>query len=334
MQFGGGGTPPVGVLFDGAFERIGDLLALAVLYGLQSKSEARVASISVNRPDLTAAQFCDAVKTYYSGGGFFGGGLPVGAAMGTQRPLPVYAKLLAKKDEEDEPVFKTSLSSLIDTADPAILMRNALTASQPHNSIVVASGSLASVARLLALRGSNLLIEDTVRHLVIADPKNVDPKNGDAQRVFAEWPMPIYLCGAEIGDAIRYPAASIESDFKGPKPNPFADAYRAFGEMPYDAPTAAADAGLFAVRTKAGLFKLSDPGTFRVSASGAIELEPSATGKHRRLILDETQKDNVVKALTQLASTPPRPGGGRRGARPEAAPANANGNQPAVVKKK
>ncbi len=76
MQFGGGGTPPVGVLFDGAFDRIGDLLALAVLYGLQSKSEARVASISVNRPDLTAAQFCDALKSYYSGGGFggFGGG--------------------------------------------------------------------------------------------------------------------------------------------------------------------------------------------------------------------------------------------------------------------
>jgi hypothetical protein len=337
MQFGGGGTPPVGVLFDGAFERIGDLLALAVLYGLQSKSEARVASISVNRPDLTAAQFCDALKSYYSGGGFGGfggGGLPVGAAEGTQQPLPVYAKLLAKKGEDDEPVYKPGLTRFLDTADPATVMRNALTASQPHNSIVVASGSLASVAGLLALRGSNLLIVDTVRYLVIADLKNADPKHlTDAQRVFAEWPTPIYLCGAEIGDAIRYPAASIENDFKGPKPNPFADAYRAFGEMPYDAPTASADAGLFAVRMKANLFKLSDPGTFRVSAAGALELEPSASGKHRRLIFDETQKDNVVKALTELASTPPRAGGGRRGARPDAdAPANAN--QPAAVKKK
>jgi hypothetical protein len=329
MQFGGGGTPPVGVLFDGAFDRIGDLLALAVLYGLQSKGEARVASISVNRPDLTAAQFCDAAKNYYSGGGFFGGGLPVGAASGTQQPLPVYAKLLAKKGEDDELVYKPGLTRFIDTADPATVMRNALTASQPHNSIIVASGSLASVVGLLALRGSNLLIADTVRHLVIADPKSMS----DAQRVFAEWPTPIYLCGADIGDAIRYPGASIENDFKGPKPNPFADAYRAFGEMPYDAPTAPADAGLFAVRSKANLFKLSDPGTFRVSAAGALELEPSPSGKHRRLILDETQKDNVVKALTELASTPPRAGGGRRGARPDAdAPANAN--QPAAVKKK
>jgi hypothetical protein len=314
MQFGGGGTPPVGVLFDGAFDRIGDLLALAVLYGLETKSEARVVSISVNRSDFPASQFCDVVKRYYSPGGFFGGGLPVGAAEGTQKPLPVYAKLLAKADEKGDPVYKPGLSRFIDSADPATVMRNALTASQPHNSIVVASGSLASVGRLLGLRGSKLIIEDTVRHLVIADPKNVS----DAQRVFAEWPTPIYLCGADIGDAIRYPAASIDNDFKGPKANPFVDAYRAFGEMPYDAPTGPADAGLFAVRSTANLFKLSDPGTFRVSASGALELDPSPSGKHRRLIFDETQKDNVVKALTQLASAPPRQGGGRRGARPDA----------------
>jgi len=315
MQFGGGGTPPVGVLFDGAFDRIGDLLALAVLYGLETKSEARVVSISVNRPDLSASQYCDVVKRYYSPGGFFGAGLPVGAAEGAQQPLPVYAKLFAKTDDKGEPVYKPALARFIDTADPATVMRNALTASQPHNSIVVASGSLTSVARLLGLRGSKLLIEDTVRHLVIADPRNVN----DAQRVFAEWPTPIYLCGADIGDAIRYPAASIENDFKGPKANPFADAYRAFGDMPYDAPTAPADAGLFAVRSTANLFKRSDPGIFRISASGALELEPSASGKHRRLIFDETQKDNVVKALTQMASAPPRQGGGRRGARLDAA---------------
>ena len=327
MQFGGGGTPPVGVLFDGAFDSIGDLLALAVLYGLQSKSEARVASISVNRPDFTAAQFCDVVKVYYSGGGFFGGGLPIGAADGTQRPLQVYAKLLAKAGEGGEPMFKPAVERLLDTADPATLMRNALTASQPHNSIIVAAGSLSSVARLLTLRGSKLLIDETVRHLVIADPKNVS----DAQRVFAEWPTPIYLCGADIGEAIRYPASSIENDFKGPKVNPVADAYRAFGQMPYDAPTASADAGLFAVRSTASLFKLSEPGTFRVSAAGAVELEPSASGRHRRLIFDEAQKDNVVKALTELASAPPRPPAGRRGARPDA---NANANEPAAVKKK
>jgi hypothetical protein len=325
MQFGGGGIPPVGVLFDGAFDRIGDLLALAVLYGLDGKSEMRVTAISVSRPDFPAAQFCDLVKRFYSGasfggGGFGGGGfsLPVAMADGKPQPLPVYAKLFANTSDDGAAVYKA-----------ATALRNALTASQPHNSILIASGSLVSVARLLDLRGSKLLIEDTVRHLVIADSKiSGDTERATAEKLLAEWPTPIYVCGADIGDAIRYPAASIEKDFAGPKANPIADAYRAFGDMPYDAPTTAADAALFAVRTTANYFKLSEPGTFHVSAAGAIEHTPSVNGKHRRMLYDETQKDNVVKALTELASAPPRPPGpGRRGGK-----ADPNANQPPVKK--
>ena len=327
MQFGGGGIPPVGVLFDGAFDRIGDLLALAVLYGLQSKGEMRVTAISVNRPDFAAAQFCDVVKNFYG----FGGGLPIGAADGKQSPLAVYANLLAKTDDGGAPVYKPALKRFIDSADPATVLRNALTASQPRNSIIVASGSLATVARVLSLRGSKPLIEGTVRHAVIAEPKV--PADASerlkAQQFFDEWPAPLYLCGADIGDAIRYPADSIEKDFAGPRANPIAGAYRAFGDMPYDAPTAPADAALFAVRTSMNYFKLSEPGTFRVSASGEIEFEPSAAGKQRRLTLDDAQKDNVVKALTQLASAPPRGGGRGRGR----GGANANANQQPPVKK-
>ena len=126
---------------------------------------------------------------------------------------------------------------------------------------------------------------------------------------------PVYLCGAEIGDAIRFPASCVEKDFPMPDKNPVVDAYRAFGQMPYDAPTAPMDAVLFAARQSSNYFKLSEPGTLRVSAAGALEHAPSGEGKHRCLIFDETQKDAVLKALTELAIAPPRAGGGRRGAR-------------------
>ena len=53
------------------------------------------------------------------------------------------------------------------------------------------------------------------------------------------------------------------------------------------------------------------------------------SGKHRRLIYDEAQKEDVVKALTQLASAPPRAGGGRRGGRGDA---NATPPPPPVKK--
>jgi hypothetical protein len=323
MQFGNGGTPPVGVVFDGAFERIGDILALAVLYGLETKSEARVTGISVNRPDFSAAQFCDVVKRFYSGG--FAIGIPVGVADGKAQPLPVYAKLLAMNGADGASLFKPALAHFLDSPDPATAMRNNLTASQSKNSIVIASGSLATVTRMLALRGSKLLVEETVRHLVIADPKipSDAAERANCQKMLEEWPSPIYFCGGEIGEAIKFPGASIEKEFSGPKANPIADAYRAFGEMPYDAPALSADAGLFAVRLKANLFQVSEPGTLRISAAGKLELEPSPAGKHHRVSVDEAQKANVVKALTELASAPPRPptGRGRRGQAVDATPA-------------
>lgn len=330
MQFGRGGIPPVGVLFDGAFDRFGDILALAVLYGLQSKGEVRVTAISVNRPDFPAAQYCDVIRRYYTPGAF-GGGLAIGAADGKQQPLPVYSKLLSQPAAAGAPAYKPAVTRFIDTADPATVLRNALTASDPANSIVVASGSLATMCHMLMLRGSKPLIETTVRHLVLAEPKI--PAGGaereDAQRLLAEWPTPIYLCSAEIGEAIRYPAASIDKDFAGPKPNPIVDAYRAFGEAAESAATTPADAGLFGVRTTANYFKLSDPGTFRIAAAGGLEFEASPSGKHRKLTFDESQKDTVIKALTELASAPPRAGGGRRGARGDA---NAAPQPPAKKK--
>jgi hypothetical protein len=330
MQFGGGGIPPVGILFDGGFDRIGDLLALAVLFGLESKGQSRVVAISVNRPDFAAAQFCDITKHYYTPGAF--GGLPIGSVDGKQQPDPVYAKLLAETGDNAAPLFKPNVTRVLDTADPATVLRNALTASQPSNSIVIASGSVATVARLLSLIGSKPLIEGVVRHLIFAAPKLPgDPAaRAAAQRLFDEWPTPIYLCGADIGEAIRYPGASIDKDFAALKNNPIAAAYRSFGDMPYDAPASPAAAALFAAHEKENLFKLSEPGKLRISASGAIELEPASDGKHRRLLVDTAQKDTVLKELTEYASLPPHPPSGRRGAN---ANAKADPKEPQQIKK-
>ncbi len=327
MQFGGGGVPSVGVFFDASFDRIGDLFALALMHGLEGKAEMRQTGVSVNRPDFAAAQFCDVVKRFYTPGGFFGGGLPVGMYDGKPQPLEVYRTLLAKKGEDGTPLYKPTLKSVIDTADPATVLRNALTASQPKNSIIVASGSLATLARLIALRGAKEVVAGTVKHLVIADPRNSND-GAAAERLFAEWPTPIYFCGGEVGEAIPFPAASVVKDFAEPAPHPLAEAYQEFGQVPYDVPTTSMDAVLFAVRSTAGNFKLSEPGTLRLSSGGAIEIAPSAEGKHRRLLYDAAQKDNVVKALTELASAPPRAAAGRRGAR------GAADVTPPVVKKK
>jgi purine nucleosidase len=305
MQFPGGAPPALGVLFDSTFDRIDDLLALALLYGLDGKGEMRMTAFSVSRPDLAAAQFCDVVKRFYSGpAGGFGASFPVGLAAGQDKPLPAYAALFAKTGDDGKPLYKPALEGYNDSADPATVLRNALSASQPHNSIFVAAGPLTTLARLLALRDSKEMIALNVRCLAITAGPWIGADAKAAQRVFDDWPTPIYACGAALGDAIRFPASSIEKDFAWSKAHPVADAYRAFQPMPYDAPTSAMDAALYAVRPKAGYFKLSEPGVFRASSTG-IELTPSAQGKHQLLLPDETQTDTVVKALTELASAQP-----------------------------
>lgn len=73
MQFQGQGRPPVGVVYDCDMgNTIDTALALAMLYGLQGKNTIRVISVSVSKPNLKAAAFCDAVTRFYTGepGGF------------------------------------------------------------------------------------------------------------------------------------------------------------------------------------------------------------------------------------------------------------------------
>jgi hypothetical protein len=169
--------------------------------------------------------------------------------------------------------------------------------------LIVVSGPLTTVAQMLALRGGKEMLALNVRSLAIAEPLAARDAKA-ASFVFAEWPTPIFLCSEEAGSAVRYPGASIEKDFAWSKAHPIADAYRAFGTMPYDAPTVPADAALYAARPSSPFFKLSEPGTLRLSASGAIEFTAGA-GKHHRVTVNPDKAADLVTVLTELASAKP-----------------------------
>ena len=62
MQFQGMGKPAIGIVFDSDLGNgIDDALALAMLYGLEGKNEARLISMSTTKSCLRAAAFCDAL---------------------------------------------------------------------------------------------------------------------------------------------------------------------------------------------------------------------------------------------------------------------------------
>jgi hypothetical protein len=259
-----GDKPPVGIFFDSDMGvRIDSVLALALLYGLEGKSEARVIGLGVSISNLAAAQFCEVVGRFYAKRSKFLRGLPVGLAAGAS-PGDIHALEPAIANSGITP----NIHTVNDTADPRILLRNALTAQDDGNAVVVCVGRETNLAAALELEGARDLIARKVRFLVTSIP-------------VAEWPTPIIAAGPEAGSDILFPAAAIENDFTAP--HPIADAYNAYQPMPYDAPTAGMAAMLYAARPDGGYFNVAE----------------------RKLIVAPGQKDRILKTYIELASAKP-----------------------------
>jgi hypothetical protein len=324
MQFGQA-KPAVGVIFDSDMGNgIDDVLSLAVLFGISGKGESRVVGVSVSKPSLKAAAFCDALVRFFSAeaGGFqpaaFGGGgsLPIGLTVagknGADTPI-ITATLAASAD--GKPAFSHTIEKMNDTADPVAVIRNALSAQNEKNAVVVLGGPATNLAALLALPPAKGLIEDRARLLVAAlgsypqggpDPA-VTADLAAARKLFAEWPGPVLATGTEVGEVLRYPGASLDAAFSWAPRHPLVEAYKAAGTMPYDAPAACPAGILQALRPQENYFKLSEPGTISVLDDGRTKFTPSSSGKHRYLIADPAQKERVLQALVELASAKPVP---------------------------
>ena len=200
------------------------------------------------------------------------------------------------------------------------VLRNALSAQHPQNAIVVVTGPASNVAALLRFPIAMPLIPDRTRFLVIAAGAYPDgkPEPGiqadiaAAKKLFAEWPTPIIAVGSEVGEAIPFPAASIEKDFAWSSAHPVVDAYKAHNPMPYDASTAAMAAVVYAVRSKDQLFQLSEPGGITVLDDGRTKFTPSPGGKHRYLIVDPAQRSRIQQVYVEVASAKPVPRAPRR----------------------
>jgi hypothetical protein len=317
------GKPSIGVVFDCAMgSSIDDALALGMLFGLQGKSECRVVSVSVTKCNLKAAAFADALVRFYTGPpGPFGAQMAIGMATTGLMPedTPMLDAPLARMDPQGKPLYGRGIVKMNDTADTSALIRNALSAQFDDNALVVMTGPATNLAKLLDLAGARELIARKVRLLAVdagdfaggADPHPADPHIksdiASARKLFAEWPTPIVAAGAEVGAALPFPSASLEKEFSWSPNHPVVDAYRAWHAPPFDAPSGAMVAGLYAVRPGAGYFKLSEPGTIQVLDGGRTRLQPSAGGKHRYLVADPAQKDKILQAYIEFASTKPVP---------------------------
>ena len=303
-----GSTLAPGILFDSDMGRnIDAALALSMLYGL---GRGRVIGVAVSSSTLDAAAFCDALARFQGAGG----SLPIGLAEEAPKlgDVPMLREPLAMRNAEGEPVFRTNVRSVIDTADPAVLFRNALLTQQDGQGIVVLAGPATNLAHTLALSGARDIVSAKVQLLVIAagafDSATVDPRiRGDiasARKILSDWPSPIVVIGLEAAAVAPFSDKSIVSEAAN---HPAVAAYRAYQKQhpgTTQVPAPAALAALYAANSSAEYWKLSRNGRIEVSEDGRTIFKESSAGNHRYLIVDPAEKERIAEAVAAMFNRP------------------------------
>jgi inosine-uridine nucleoside N-ribohydrolase len=304
---------PVRLIFDTDMGNdIDDALALAVIHALESRGEAKLLAVTITKDNPWAAPYVDLVNHFYGRAE-----IPVGVVKNGKTPGDsAYIRVPSeRRNPSGGLLYPRKITDGRDAPDAVEVLRQVLEKQPDHSVAMVQVGFSTNLARLLASAGGKQLIQRKVRLLSIMAGQfpsgrpeyNVRVDIPAAQAVFRDWPTPIVASGFEIGEAILYPARSIEQDYGYVKDHPIADGYRNYRPMPYNRPAWDLTSVLYAVRPERGYFSVSQPGWIRVDEEGRTSLESDPAGKHRYLLVDELQKAQTLEALVQLASQPPGP---------------------------
>ena len=295
---------PLDVIFDTDMGNdVDDALALAMLHALASRGEVKLLAVTVSKDNPWAAEYVRLVNEYYGRGA-----IPVGLVHdGKTRDDGLYVRQICELHGRHPG----------STEDALPLLRKTLAAEPDGAVTLIQVGFSTNLARLMgsapdqfsALSGMDL-VKRKVRLLTVmagnfAQPKpeyNVVTDIPAASKLFASWPTDIYFSGFEIGEAILFPAASIEHDF--PAGNPVAEAYRVYAKMPYDRPSWDLTTVLYDLRPDRGYFDISQPGDVIVSPDGVTRFQPDAQGRRYFLKVDPVQAARVREACVWLASQP------------------------------
>jgi mono/diheme cytochrome c family protein len=333
MQFPRRGQPaPLGVLYDSSLDGgIDQILALSMLFGLSALQQLRIPSLTTSRFNLHHAAFLDVVARFFAAelaGDFVQNKIPLPIGMasnGKQSDTvsPTLAAPLTKVGAEGKPAYARGIEKLNDTADPTALMRNALTAQVDQNGAVILAGAPTNLNALMVLPGGKDWAAKKARVLSIAagrfEGNNADPVvRGDVggyRKLLAEWPGRIVMAGAELNDALPFPAAALDSIAPWAADHPVVDAVRALKPQPKELPTQTLGAVLYAVHPEDNYFALSEPGTITILDNGRTRFTASPGGRHHYLIARPEQKERVLETYVKLITTqpPPPPARGRRG---------------------
>ena len=306
-------SAPLQVIFETDMGNdVDDALALDMLYKYMDEGKIKLLAVSSNKNSIYSPLYLSLMNSWY---GY--PNIPVGTVANganSEGDAINYAEVACKS-------FKTP-----DTAGKwkgsVALYRQLLSALPDHSVTIVTVGFSTNLAQLLAsapdqyspLHGKALVARKVTLLSMMAgsfDGKkmaeyNVKKDVPAAEKVFREWPGTMVASPFELGAAIKYPATSIQNDFKWTTQHPVVVAYESYQKMPYDRPTWDLTSVLYAVEGQGSYFSVSEPGTITVDKEGHTFFTPSANGKHFYLTANDQQKDTIKKRFISLVTRQPK----------------------------
>ncbi len=307
---------PVPLIFDTDIGNdVDDVLALGMIHNLETRGACKLLAVTITKSNPKAAEFVDAVNTFYGRPD-----VPIGLVRDGATPEEGKFNKLAAQYPHDLDGTKAP--------DSVAVLRQTL-AAQADGSVVIAQvGFFTNLARLLdsapdatsPLSGRDLVkakvklltvmaggfqtVNFTTEHLEY----NVIKDLPAAQKLTKEWPTEIVWSGYEIGIALPYPHVSIERDYEYVPHHPLKEAYVLYNPPPHDRPTWDLTAVLYGLFPDCGFFDVSPPGRVTMAENGRTGFVPDkkGQGRDRFMLLTPLQQARTLEALVQLSSEPPR----------------------------
>jgi len=312
---------PTSVIFDTDMGNdIDDALALDMLYKYMDMGRINLLGIMINKDYRYSPEFVDMMATWYGYPDVPIGVLKHGDSLRTDDMN--YTKKVSDLQINGRPAFQRTIKDY-ESLPKANKLYRKLLSEQPDGSVTIISvGFLTNLAQLLdtpadeysPLTGRELIASKVKLLSVMAGSFSKEPyaeyniliDKISAVKVFAEWPSSVVVSPFELGNAIQYPGASIENDFKWTVKHPMVEGYKAFATMPYDRPTWDLTAVLYVAKPDSTFFKKSSPGTITVDTEGYTHFVESKNGLHTYLSITPEQGMSILNYFTHLITEQPR----------------------------
>lgn len=298
---------------------VDDVMALDLLYKYMDAGKVKLLAVMSNKEGNGSERFLDILNTWY---GY--PHLPIGVVRnGAHRDDPSnYARTVTNKNERGEYHFKTTVKDVSKLPDAHELYRKILARQKDGSVVIISTGFSTNLARLLSTQGDQYsplsgreLIARKVRYISIMagcfdgrannqySEYNVNNDIPACAQLYRECPVPIVTSPFEVGEAITYPAESIENDFTWAKEHPMVEAYISYIKMPHNRPTWDLTSVLEVIEPGKYMTR-SLPGTITVDSKGVTTFRPHADGLHTYLTVTQGQCQRIRDFFVKVLTTP------------------------------